>query len=218
MPITNKRSLGNAQTVLAGLRDCLVAVANGDNGEAVQTLKSLVGGSDDNFDGTLDGTETLSALIAGAHQALASDSEDDEEDYEDDADEEDAEEDEEADDDVEESKVTAKTKKRPFLTAKVAKQRSAFLDLALADTEDLEDFEIDEDEGNDIDATLGNTDEEEEYEDNDDGDEDDEYEESKVTANVKKRTQERRVSKTTTATPNKKKVVAKTKVNSDGRL
>lgn len=230
MPVTDKKSLGNARTVLAGLRDCLIAVANGDEDEAVHTLQSLVGGSDEQFEDTLEGTEALSALIVDAHKALASDSEDHDEDYddeeeEDDADDEDADEYEDEDgddeDDVEESKVkTNKSKKRALLTASVAKKRSRYLDLALADVEDLEDLQIDETQGNDVDATLGGADDGDDYEDEDDtsDENEDDIEESKVTANVRKRQTERKVAKSVAATPNKKKAVASVKAKSDGRL
>lgn len=170
--ITKEQQLASKQ-VLLGFRDALTAAVSGDFDGAVDTFNDLL--DDDTVESTLDGLETIAQLLVKASEDDSEDDEDDSDDYDDEDDSEDDEDnsdEDDSDEDEDDTKVESRVKTRKKSVASVksskAKRTTAYLDLALASLDDIED-EDDED-----------TSDEDVSDDDSDEDEDDTKVESRV--------------------------------------
>ena len=220
MSVLNRANVNKARSHLATMAGVLKSVASGDNAGAIQTLESIVGQDEDQFEDLLDSQETLASLLALASDSLeeGDEGEEDEDEYEDDEDEE---------EEIATASVTS-----PKAQRKRMKQRAAFLGIAQAgfdDEDEEEDFDDSEEDEDEQDEATANVDEDEDFEDDEDesedyesedeseDDEEDESEDDVVTAKFKKKLAQRKVAKASVAAP-KAKVKASTKKRSDGRL
>lgn len=146
-----RSAMSNSVMVLAGLRDVLTQVANGDPDGAIDTLEDML--DDGNIEDTLDGAEELSMLAT-----LASDEDFDDEDFDEEADVDEDEDDEDYDEDEDEDDEGVVESSVRGTRRKVNHLNQAFASLDTLDDDEDEDF----DEEADVDE------DEEEYEDEDD--------------------------------------------------